>query len=367
METALVFQGGGALGAYELGVMQRLAKEPWFPPDVVTGVSIGAINAALLVGGRGVGLEALEEAWRRLAMDLPPYLPADVKEAAANFSNPSFYFARTDIANAYRWTYLYYVDPLQRLLSELIDFDKLNGQEASKLVLTAVDVGEGKLQTFANSQAARVLDATDGTEAPATPTTRITSVEHVLASGALPPSFPMVTIGRSQYWDGGVFSNTPMSEAINCFEADGPKLLVVVNLFRNTGGIPQNLQEVGSRFLEILFSNKFTADLKIAGKYNEFVETMAKIRRECPEIDQKLGDDPGWKRMRQYDKIHALVIGPSADSQGVMHGGHDFSRDVLEERMDLGYHDAEQILANDDYRELLRLPGGLLYRRGRAE
>jgi NTE family protein len=338
VETALVLQGGGALGAYELGVMRRLAKEPWFPPKVVTGVSIGAINAALLVGGRGDGLEALEEAWRRLAMDLPPFLPSEVKEAAASFSNPHFYFARTDIANASRWTYLYYVDPLRRLLSELVEFDKINGQDAPKMVLTAVDVESGENETFANRRAERALDS---------PTTRITSVEHILASGALPPSFPMVTIGKSKYWDGGVFSNTPMSEAINCFETGKRKLLVVVNLFRNAGEIPNNLQDVGSRFLEILFSNKFTADLKLAAKYNDFVETMSKIRRACPGIDEELRDDAGWKRMRLYDKIHALVIGPSADSQAVMHGGNDVARGVLKARTDLGYQDAEKAISSD--------------------
>jgi predicted acylesterase/phospholipase RssA len=343
METALVLQGGGALGAYELGVLRRLAEEPWFPPDVVTGVSIGAINASLLVGGRGNALEALEEAWRRLAMPLPRFLPAEVKEAAADLANPSFYFARTDIANAYRWTYLYYVDPLRRLLSELVDFDIMNGPDAPKLVLTAVDVEAGKIQTFANCRAARVVDP---------PTVTITSVEHVLASGALPPSFPMIAIDESRYWDGGVFSNTPLAEAIECFETDDPKLLVVVNLFRNAGEIPGNLQDVGARFLEILFSNKFTADLKLAEKYNQFVDTMEKIRVACKDIDERLADDAGWKRMRQYDKIHALVISPSADGQAVMQGGHNFATDVLEARADLGYCDAQETLGNDMYRSL---------------
>ena len=320
-------------------------KSLGFLPNVVTGVSIGAINASLLAGGRGSGLEALEEAWRRLAMPLPAFLPAEIKEAAASFANPSFYFARTDLADAYRWTYLYYVDPLKRMLSELVDFDKMNGPDAPKLVLKAVDVGSGENQSFANCRAERALDS---------PTTRITTVEHILASGALPPSFPMVQIGESMYWDGGVFSNTPLSEAINCFETDEPKLLVVVNLFRNAGEIPNDLQDVGARFLEILFSNKFTADLKLAAKYNDFVEMMAKIRKACKDIDERLADDPGWKRMRQYDNIHPLVIGPSADDREAMHGGHNFAKDVLEARAELGYHDAHEVLGNNViYRRML--------------
>jgi predicted acylesterase/phospholipase RssA len=338
METALVFQGGGALGAYELGVLRRLAKEPWFPLDVVTGVSIGAINAALLAGGRGSGLEAIEEAWRRLAMDLPAYLPADLKEAAADFGNPSFYFPRLDVANSYYWTYLYYVDPLRRLLSELIDFDKLNGPDAPKLVLTAVDVASGEINRFGNFRAMKLLDP---------PAEKITTVEYILASGALPPSFPMAAIGKKKFWDGGVFSNTPLSEAINCFETDGPKLLVMVNLFRNAGPIPEKWQDVGSRFLEILFSNKFAADLDLAAKYNDFVAMMAKIRQACPQIDKQLGGDAGWQRMRRYDHIHTVVVEPSQDESEIMQGGHNFSRDVLQQRARLGYRDAEPVLAQD--------------------
>lgn len=347
MQTALVLQGGGALGAYELGVLRRLASEPWFPPDVVTGVSVGAINAALLVGGRGNGLEALEATWRRLAMDLPACLSAEVQEMIASFGNPNFYFPRTDIPNAYHWTFLYYVDPLRRLLSEWIDFDKMHRHESPKLVLAAVDVQSGQNRTFANCPAAMALDS---------PTIRITGVEHILASGALPPSFPMVSIDGRKYWDGGVFSNTPMSEAINCFESKTPKLLIVVNLFRNAGRIPENWQDVGSRFSQILFSNKFTADLTLTGKYNDFVNMIAKIRDEYPGIDEKLSNDPGWRRLRQYDSIHAVVIGPSADEQAVMEGGHNFARGVLEQRADLGFRDADRVLSNDSaYRSLLSI------------
>lgn len=90
-------------------------------------------------------------------MDFPFFLPLQIKEVVVDFFNPNFYFARMDFANAYRWTHLYNVDPLRRLLSELIDFDKLNGANAPKLVLTAVDVAAGNLRTFANWRAARVL------------------------------------------------------------------------------------------------------------------------------------------------------------------------------------------------------------------
>jgi NTE family protein len=336
METAVVFQGGGALGAYEVGVVRRLAKEPWFPPDVVTGVSIGAINAALLAGGRYGAVETLQRAWCRLAMDLPRGLPAAWQEAVANYSNPSFYRPRLDLATVCSWTYLYEVGPLRRLLCELIDFDKLNNPDPPMLVLTAVDVETGDIQSFTNRDRRHPL-----------------AVEHIQASGALPPSFSMVSIDGRQYWDGGVFSNTPLGQAIGGFQSTDEKLLIVVNLFRNDGRLPQNIQEVGSRFLQIMFSNKISADVDVAEKYNQFVTTMDKIEQACPNIDEVMRGDPGWARLRQYDHIHSLVIEPEGEADEIMQGGHNFAREIIEKRMELGFRDADRILSqNNCYRQL---------------
>ncbi len=326
-----------ALGAYEVGVVQRLSQEKWFPPNVIAGVSIGAINAALMAGGRCGPVKTLEQAWRRFAMDLPPALPRSLQEAAANYGNPNFYLPRLDIADFFFWTYLYDVAPLRRTLEELVDFPKLNSPAAPKLVLTAVDVERGEIQSFSNRD----------------PNQPIT-VEHIVASGALPPSFPMANLSGKKYWDGGVFSNTPLSEAIEGYSSDGQKLLIVVNLFRNAGRIPTNLQEVGSRFMEIMFSNKINADVKVARTYNNFVATMRKIQDLCPDIDAKLHNDPGWMHLRQYDDIYPMVIEPTDDPDHVMQGGHNFARDILEKRMKMGFRDTDRLLAQDQGYEGMR-------------
>ncbi|MGA2257177.1 MAG: patatin-like phospholipase family protein, partial [Thermoguttaceae bacterium] len=308
-----------------------------FPPSVIAGVSIGAINAALMAGGRCGPVKTLEQAWQRFAMDLPPALPKSLQEAAANYGNPHFYLPRLDIADIFFWTYLYNVAPLRRTLEELVDFRKLNSPAAPKLVMTAVNVATGEIKAFSNRDQNQPI-----------------TVEHILASGALPPSFPMADLGGKKYWDGGVFSNTPLKEAIEGYCTDGQKLLIVVDLFRNAGRIPANLQEVGSRFMEIIFSNKLSADVKAARTYNQFVATMRKIEELCPDINEKLRDDPGWQQLRQYDDIHPIVIGPTDDAGHVMQGGNNFSRDVLEKRIELGFKDTTRHLAKDErYHEML--------------
>ncbi len=332
METALVLQGGGALGASEVGVVRRLFLEPWFPPDIVAGVSIGAINAALLAGGRGDPVETMQKAWSRFAVNVPPWLG----NVAGNWGNPNFYRLRGDVAAALFWTHLYDVGPLRDLLNALIDFDKLNSGTGPTLVLTAVDVQAGKIVPFCNRD-------------------RQITVDHILASGALPPSFPMVCIDGTSYWDGGVFSNTPLAEAIAHFVTDQQKLLVVVNLFRALGRIPTDWQEVGSRFLQIIFSNKLSADVQNAEKYNDFVNTMDRIEELCPNIDQLLKDDPGWQRLRQYDHIHTMLIEPTDTAGALMEGGHNFARESLEARIQLGFRDADWRLGHDDGYQQMRL------------
>ncbi len=330
METAIVLQGGGALGAYEAGVVRRLAEEKWFPPGVIAGVSIGAINAALVAGGRWGPVKTLEQAWQRFAVDLPPALPPSLQEAAASYGNPHFYLPRLDVANFFFWTYLYQVAPLRRTLEELVDFQKLNSPEAPKVVFTAVNVATGEIKAFSNRDRQQPI-----------------TVEHILASGALPPSFPMVDLGGEKYWDGGVFSNTPLKQAIDGYSTDGRKLLIVVDLFRNAGRIPRNLQEVGSRFMEIIFSNKLGADLKVARNYNRFLATMRKIRDLCPEINEKLRDDPGWQHWLKQTDIYSIVIEPMDDAGNVMQGGDNFARDILEKRMKMGFQDASRHLVQD--------------------
>jgi NTE family protein len=199
----LVLQGGGALGAYQAGVYEGLAGAG-FAPDWIAGVSIGAINAALIAGNPPERrIERLREFWSRVSARSTVVLPAGMDSArpfmnqmsavsAAVFGIQGFYQPRAippHLAPAGSLGALSYYDtePLQATLEELVDFDVFNRGDV-RLSLGAVNVRNGESIYFDSR------------------THRITA-SHVMASGSLPPGFPPVEIDGEHYWDGGIMSN----------------------------------------------------------------------------------------------------------------------------------------------------------------
>src|SRR6267142_1823625 len=223
----LVLQGGGALGAYQAGVYEGMA-ECGFVPDWVAGVSIGAINGALIAGNPPERrLERLREFWNRVSSGLPlnPLAPlAQVRGglnrvsalASALFGVPGFFsprippapFAPDGTPGALS---VYDTSPLRRTLAELVDFDFLNNAQRIRLSVGAVNVRSGNSIYFDNRS-------------------HELRVEHLMASGSLPPGFPPVLIDGEHYWDGGIVSNSPLWQVLD----DSPTLnafILQVDLF----------------------------------------------------------------------------------------------------------------------------------------
>ena len=278
---ALVLQGGGALGAYELGVARVLYGEQGFRPDLIAGVSIGAITAVLLARPKGGDpLAALEGFWRRVALPAP-FLPDTLKPYAAIFGNPNFFMPRLDVWNIAGWTNLYSTEPLRKTLAEFVDEPALADPRAMpRLLMTATDVAQGEITPFWSGDGGMTLD-------------------HVLASGSLPPSFPATEIEDTLYWDGGVFDNTPLGEVISRMkpvEAKGAEReIVVVNLFPNKGEIPRTMAEVAQRMMGLTFANKTASDLKLLARFNAVAALMQEIR-----------GNEAWKGLRSLDAYKAL-------------------------------------------------------------
>jgi NTE family protein len=213
--TALVLQGGGALGAYEFGAARALYEEPGFAPELIAGVSIGAVTAALL--GRAANglklLEPLQSFWDEVkepGLLFPPLLRA----YASFFGNPHFYEPRPDFLNWPNWTYFYSIAPLRLTLADLINFTWLADRDAApELLVSATDLEDGQIQYFYSREQGLTLD-------------------HIIASGSLPPAFPstMIKDGKKEkfYWDGGLFDNTPLGAVLD-------------RLDRGAGGPPDNL------------------------------------------------------------------------------------------------------------------------------
>jgi NTE family protein len=276
-QVVLVLQGGGALGAYQGGVYEGL-HEAGLEPEWVIGTSIGAINGALIAANRPEArLARLREFWRRVEQDAPPggqaFWPG-FDHAFANLSTlargvPGFFLPRqpawggvgaqvgVDLASYYSTA------PLRATLSELLDLEILR-QKKPRLTIGAVSVRKGEMRYFDSRHMALTVD-------------------HVMASGALPPAFPAVRIDGEAYWDGGVYSNTPMEVV---FEEDPRRdsLIFAVNLWQPSGPEPESIWQVMGRQKDIQYASR-------ADSHIERQRQIHHMRRVIRELEKHVSPD----------------------------------------------------------------------------
>jgi NTE family protein len=337
-EIGLVLQGGGALGAYEWGAItalfdvidEAIGNGQDITLRVVTGVSIGAINAACVVGAadRADARRRLGAIWGDFMIDLP-YLPSSANRDLALYNVPHFYTYRSDLLAAPTWTYLYETHQLLETLSEHVDFDALNANKTA-FVITAVDVESGVLTRFTNQ---KVGDTEPTTIEP----------HHVLASGSIPPQFPWTDISARDgkvhhYWDGGIVDNTPLGDAIDAFSSDPgvTRLLVVMNLFPQTASLPRSLTQVNERLDQLRFGNRLRQDSSTARQMNALIATIqdlsAFLSGPLPDDLQKRVD-----KANAYKLVKLIEISLTADAvTDDPNSFRDFSRDGIVARRDAG-------------------------------
>lgn len=326
--SALVFQGGGALGAYELGAARRLYRNEGFAPDVVAGVSIGAITAALL--GRpargSTPLQALESFWNEVAVQ-GWFLPPPLQRYASLFGNAKFFWPRVDYFALPSWTYLYDTEPLRHTLESLVDLAALaDPQAVPRLLVSATDIEAGQIEYFRSDEGGLQLD-------------------HVMASCSLPPSFAMTVLDGHAYWDGGLFDNTPLGAVLDTLD-DGPgveRTVYVVSLFPNKAPIPGTMAEVGERLLDLQFANKTAQDLKLMRRFNEVADLMAAL--DALPADSPIRQEAAFKALqgRHYIRVPRIVSITRPEAVGVFDGG-DFSPEAIERRAAEGYAQTDRAL-----------------------
>ncbi len=343
--TGIALQGGGALGAYEFGALKALYafKGQGFTPRVVAGISIGAINAALLIGAKNDPIETMDEVWRkRFCMGDPmcemiemfrPWCP---KPAISSFDlfkqnlsfcgvpgmyriNPQIFFAPMSCTN------LYDNSLLEKTFQEYIDEKKLNEPDRTRLIVTAVNVRSGEQAKFDNNKIAL-------------------GFKHIRASGSFPVSFPMTEIDGEFYWDGGIFINTPLAATINALEQadfDDPDVereLFYVEVHRKTGDIPCNLIESFDRCNNMIFSGKFSLDGKLASKIESLIDFFEELDENLSE-EHPLRDHMAYKEMARHKRIKRLItVGQAGNGAG--HSSTDFSRSTIARRIENGFNDA---------------------------
>lgn len=352
VEIGVVLQGGGALGAYECGGMGALlelmdeAEAAGRAPSLraVSGVSIGAVNAACVVGARdrADARQRLNGLWDDLTLHAPEFWPRQAQRDLSLFGLPGFYLPRFDLVGFGTWTAYYNTRPLLQTLKRHVDFAALNCSETT-FVITAVNVESGELKRFCN----RPLGADGPCEITA---------KHVLASGSLPPQFPWTEIGRQLYWDGGLVDNAPLGDAIDAFSSERgvERVLVVLNLYPLKAGKPRTLADVEDRMHELSFGNQMRQDRRAAERINDLITTIEELAALVPTdvIGKELQRRVDRARLCKAIRIVDIdVQGDTGDAPGDQHpsddqfGLRDFSRDTVRRRRDEGYRIARARLS----------------------
>ena len=379
VEIGLVLQGGGALGAYECGAVTALlelldaaeAHERSIALKCVAGVSIGAINAACVVGADNFSdaRRRLAALWDDFTLDTPSFWPPDARRDLALFGLPGFYAPRLDLWAISTWTSYYDTTQLIGTLERHIDFRALNASETA-FVVTAVDVTRGKLTRFCNRAARAGRNDLDDAPAEIEP-------RHILASGSLPPQFPWTKIGDALYWDGGIVDNTPLGDVIAAFTpgADVDRLLIAMNLYPLRGRIPKNLAGVEDRAHELQLGNRMRQDQSVARRINALVETIEEFAALVPRKSMEPWLQARLDEARVYKVLDAIteidfqdpggpVPGPQ-DPSDDQSGLRDFSPPTVTRRRHDGYASARKKLV-PLFENHLTTPGAVPPRRASA-
>src|SRR5262245_48878588 len=347
-QTVLLLQGGGALGSYQAGVYQALA-EANLHPDWVAGISIGAVNSALIAGSPPEKrVERLREFWEAVStspLGLPYFSSLAILDDSAHsllnqtralgimlFGAPHFFAPRFpppvpwDVNRADAISY-YDVSPLKATLERLVDFDRINSG-GTRLSVGAVNVRTGNFVYF---------DTT---------THRITPA-HIIASGSLPPCFPATEIDGEYYWDGGLVSNTPLQWVLD----NRPRrdtLAFQIDLWNALGELPRNLLDADVRAKEIRFSSrtragidlyKYAQKLRIA--FAILLERLPDELRDLPEVALLAAE----ANKKVCNIVHLIYRAKKYEGSAK---DYEFSRRTMEEHWLAGYQDAVHTLGHQE-------------------
>jgi NTE family protein len=355
-QIALLLQGGGALGSYQAGVYQALAEAD-LHPDWVAGISIGAINSAIIAGNApDRRVDCLREFWETVStspLGIPYFKSAELRDKLNHqivnqaqamgvlfFGAPNFFVPRMPPAtlwppgSAAKASY-YDNSPLKTTLERLVDFDRINAGQM-RFSVGAVEICSGNFTYFDS-------------------TTHRIGAEHVMASGSLPPGFSATEVDGQHYWDGGLISNTPLQWVLDS-RPRRDTLAFQVDLWNARGMLPKDLIEVEVRQKEIVYSSRNRAATDQYRKTQKLRNAVANLIRQLPAELQN-SDDAKLLGQEADDKVCNIVhlIYRSQKYEGIAKD-FEFSRRTMEEHWQSGYHNARHTLENP---EILQLPDRL--------
>jgi NTE family protein len=352
--VALLLQGGGALGAYQAGVYEALAEDD-IHPNWLAGISIGAINCAIIAGNPPENrVDRLRQFWELVTTDrycglpnipslLRPFdflkvIEGDLARSVLNhvsagialfqgvpgFFSPRFPAPWAHQTGALAATSFYDTGRLSETLERLVDFDRINAGKEMRISIGAVNVRSGNFAYFDSSS-------------------DVIGPKHIMASGALPPAFPAVEIDGEHYWDGGVVSNTPLQWVLDNIPRQNT-LAFQVDLWNARGELPGNVAQVETRRKEIQYSSRTRAGTD-AFKYaqrmrNVIASLLEKLPDELKESEEARILDIVADR-KAYNIIHLIYRAHNYEGHAK---DYEFSRVSMEAHWRAGYDDTRRTL-----------------------
>ena len=343
-QIVLVLQGGGALGAYQVGVYQAL-HEAGIEPDWIIGTSIGAINASLIAGNAIEDrMPRLLEFWRRVEHDSMQQMVAALPWVGGLTStwmtmlrgingffapNPWAFTGLHTPLGAEAAAY-YDTGALRQTLAELVDFARIN-DDGCRLTVGAASLRSSRMCYFDSRE--MTLD-----------------LRHVMASGALPPAFPAVRIGEELYWDGGIFSNTPVEAVFD----DTPRrssLVFAVHMWNPHGAEPGTMWELMNRQKDLQYSSRAIAHIARQKQIHRLRHVIAELASRLPDAQRA---DPELRKLAAYGcltQMHVVrLLAPRVDGEDHTKD-IDFSPGGIRARRAAGYAHARRILAMAPWEE----------------
>jgi NTE family protein len=349
-KRVLVLQGGGALGSYQAGAYQALCHFN-FEPEWIAGISIGAINAAIIAGNAPEKrVQRLKEFWEMVSAPVPwnPIAKGDRGRSLFNetsaaliatFGVPGFFQPRFPPAPLWpqgspQALSYYDTTPLRATLERLVDFDRINDLK-TRLSVGAVSVTTGNFRYFDNFKFKKLG--------------KKIGPEHIMASGALPPGFPSIEIEGEHFWDGGISSNTPLDYVLEDLTED--LLIFQVDLFSARGLLPVSLLEAAEREKDIRFSSR----TRMNTDKNKQVHNARKVLRELiDKLPEHLKNDPSIDILRKVSRentvavVHLIYRSKNYESSSK---DYDFSHVGMVEHWGAGVRDVHLSMRHKDWLE----------------
>jgi len=342
-EIVYLFQGGGALGSYQVGVFHAL-EQGGYSPDWLVGISIGAINSSIIAGNPpGTRLEKLYEFWDLISHDMEVPGLTNKKFLSKYHAISAAYALMFGQKNFFSPTYInpwivervnptelsfYDTSPLKETLHKVIDFDYLNTGR-TRLSVGAVDIASGDLKFFDNRK--QRIEA-----------------KHIMASCALPPGFPAIEIEGRYYWDGGLYTNTPLLCVVNDLPHKN-RLCFLVDLFDSTGVVPHSMDAAEERKKDITYAGHLKTILSYYDTQLFFQKQIANCMKNLPDDIKKNPEIMKLAKLGDSHDVHIAKIVYKSKVEELHSKDYEFSHLSTQRHITDGYLHTNKLLSDPDW------------------